>query len=190
MVIVNCQDISSSISLHPTVLSRYSNFVELGSADTADMAIENIIVIMEECIIIIMFAIETAIIIKIINIIVVAKELAKWLAAESTMQEQFHAMDSDNLLKMTVKQVIIITINFHLDNSKNILTAIMFKLLRSFKSIQFARIASASSKKYSLSTTGKSLKTDQLLIKCYLKGNYRTQQTVLLTTQNLVLSAI
>jgi len=69
------------------VLSRYSNFVELGSADTADMAIENIIVIMEECIIIIMFAIETAIIIKIINIIVVAKELAKWLAAESTMQE-------------------------------------------------------------------------------------------------------
>lgn len=69
------------------MLSRYSNFVELGSADTADMAIENIIVIMEECIIIIMFAIETAIIIKIINIIVVAKELAKWLAAESTMQE-------------------------------------------------------------------------------------------------------
>jgi len=89
MAIINCSDISSSVSLLP----NYSNLAELGSTGIAvDMAIENIIIIViitEECIIIIiivMVAIETVIIVEIINTIAAVKWLAKKLAAEPAMQ--------------------------------------------------------------------------------------------------------
>ena len=109
-------------------------------------------------------------------------------------------MDLDRLQKMTVGSALTITINYHLPNySTDILTAIMFKLLRNFKSILLAKTVLADSKDYSLTAaaaiaTGRILKMDQLLrIERYsigLKGNYRIQQIVVLAPQILALSTI